>query len=173
MIERDWFDYVSAGGNIATLGALAYVFFKDYKTRKDVQDLTVLAMEMQEQNRLTKEQMRNAVKPDFALNGSGLTIGNELCIYVINNGHPAIIQAITFESKGLNLMNDSQFYNYRVTHNEKFTLKCSVKGSVNPDDVKFKISIYYKGMYQNVYELNLEGVGQNISTEQRFLPKTI
>ena len=85
-MDRDWVDYASSAGNAATALTLIYLVVKDWKTMKNVTDLTVIAKELQQQqiniketNDLHKSALKANVRPNVSVqsvNIAGQTIVN-------------------------------------------------------------------------------------------------
>ena len=99
-MQRDWVDYASAIGSLATLGTLIYVLVKEWRTRKYITDLAVLAKEMQEQNQLQRLGMKIELRPEFGHpNTNWFEEGKNLTISLVNKGETARIYDIDYDEK--------------------------------------------------------------------------
>ena len=57
-MQRDWIDYASAAGSIATAITLIYLIIKEWTTRRYITDLSIIARELQQQYKELREQNR-------------------------------------------------------------------------------------------------------------------
>ncbi len=103
-MHRDWIDYIAAAGSIATALTLIYLVIKEWKTRKHITDLKVLADEMkrlqvnmQEQNTLNSTQLKTSVRPNLAV-ASIEQNKKDISVTLINKGKVAF--PVNFEYSG-------------------------------------------------------------------------
>jgi hypothetical protein len=96
-MDRDWIDYASGVGNIATSLTLIYVLIKEYRTRKDIQDLTVIAKQLQRQNQLQAFNMKHQARPVISVADS-IERKDKLEIAVVNSGSPLDVTSIQLHS---------------------------------------------------------------------------
>jgi hypothetical protein len=103
MNHRDWIDFANAAGSIATALTLIYLVYKEWKTRKDITDMGIIAAKIAEQTELAKLRMKIEVTPRFTTPDIN-TFGNgSIQLKIYNDGQPAIIKEVLFDQSDFRL----------------------------------------------------------------------
>jgi hypothetical protein len=166
-MQRDWIDYANAGGSIATALTLIIVLFKEWKTRKDVTDLTVIVKELQarnqyvaEKNEREKTKMKLAAKPVLTLRASSSM--RDIGLKIINTSlNDAYLDRM--ESTG-----DVTFAPFHpvLLNGRRNVIRIEVKSekpSASQSD--FVVAIYFHDIYGNNYRATARYNGSMSDTE--------
>lgn len=153
-MDRVWVDYANAIGGVATFFTLVFVLIKEWRTRKQVTDLTVIASELSKhqeqlkiQNDIIKQQMKAEAQPIWNVESQHKDVGR-VQINIINNGGKAIIKEVY-------PANDSLKYRAlyeRETYRGDF-IRLIVGGGESTISFQnhFRIFIQYCDVYANYY----------------------
>jgi hypothetical protein len=92
---RDWIDYTSAIGSIATAATLIYLLIKEWKTRKHITDLGVIATKLSEQTEVDKVKLKLQLQPRFGL-PKVYERDTSIDVAYINEGQPCVVTNAIF-----------------------------------------------------------------------------
>ena len=163
-------DWINAFSGVATFGTLLFILIKEYRTRKHVQDLTIVATELAAQNNLTKNQLRAQFRPIWNAEIAA-KIENHIELQIKNVGHLARIDTIYSSGKRFELSFIPEIY--EIAPNAGFSLQLKKQEYLDP--LLFKIFIGYSDSLANHYETVFIIDNQNnlvIETVNVVSPKT-
>jgi len=161
-MQRDWIDYASSAGSIATALTLIYLVIKEWRTRKHVTDLTIIAEELRRQQANLEEQnllQKTALKANARPNVSVLSIDiNDQAINIdlVNRGKVAYPIHIVHSGK---VVFTIPYLPHSLDNEQVWRIE-GVIPKENSDH--FCILLYYKDMFGNYYYSVINGFGRKI-----------
>jgi hypothetical protein len=146
-MHRDWIDYASAAGSIATAVTLIILLIREWKTRKDITDLSVIAKQLQKQNELAQDQMKLHAMPMMKILSFYFEKSN-VEMRIENIGSPVTVTGYSF-------IGDVEFNPIVETilnRGKDLMLRGKLKREA-PKDFAYTISIFLNDYFGNAYHL--------------------
>jgi hypothetical protein len=157
-MERDFVDYANAAGSVATALTLFYLVIKEWKTRKHITDLGVIAKELQVQNTLVKDQMKISVKPKLKI--PEIIFDSPVIYITIENGGGDIkITSISYSKDNVSFEHN---YITEIPNKDKIVLKGTTSGNININKLSYYFILHFTDVYNNKYVTNFIAEGNNI-----------
>lgn len=148
-MDQNLLDWINAASGVATFGTLVFVLIKEFRTRKQVQDLTIVATELAEQNKLMKHQFKAQFKPIWKAILKNRSM-NDIVVTVKNEGQLALIKNV-YGYDGKLKLNEVNLF--EVPKDGSFEISFSganFSGDLGEFDLRF--SILYSDCFANYYD---------------------
>jgi hypothetical protein len=166
-MERDWIDYTNAASGIATVIGLLVVFIKEWRTRNDLEDLTDVVKEMQQQNQLLSQQnsmqgkkLKVEAKPDFQPPRTHISTEGEFRLFIDNIGQRAKnIRTVTPRKNDVEIL----VYDKVVDKGKCITVNTKRKSDKAIKDSEYYFLILYSDIHDNGYQTIISGKGANVT----------
>jgi hypothetical protein len=152
-MERDWIDYATATGSIATAMTLLYIVIKEWRTRKHITDLAVVAKELKEQNEMQKLRMKYDAQPQLRVRQTYMAPDNNMHVVIENCGPIAFIDNISF----LGETTFEECQDSEIPPNKFITLKSDIIGTKNGIDRNYTLILSYSDYHANKYQATVIG----------------
>lgn len=165
-MQRDWIDYVSAAGSVATALTLIYIIVKEWKTRKEITDLAVIAKElqqqqinMQEQNDLFKLNLKAKARPNILVKEVNLEGRELISITLVNQGKVAF--PVHFENSG-DVEFKITYLPYSLENGQTWSCTGSFLEVNDVSKLHYCVLLYYKDVLGSHYYSIFTGLGIKI-----------
>jgi hypothetical protein len=149
-MNTELLNWINAASGVATFGTLVFVLIKEYRTRRQVQDLTVVTSELAEQNKLTKHQLKAQFLPVWKVDHIDVQ-SNSIRIILTNSGQLAIQTNLYVTDKNFKVKKSDI---PEVPSDSKIEIFFSKNPEVNMWEYKekFRFFITYSDTFSNRYE---------------------
>jgi hypothetical protein len=144
----------------ATVYAIWYAYARNRKQDNKINDLTIIAQELSEQNTITKLQLKDAAAPKFVIKGASI-MDRFLTLTLHNEGNKATI------GRSVVNFNEVIFDSYSgsiVLRNEELVFY-GKPGSQKPlKDSRNYLIFEYFDIYKNPYTMGITGHGDIVTS---------